>query len=77
MFPLKTFVVAVILAMLFAPRVNACPFSTSQKAVEAPAAIEVTRATDERSGAVIALPENSEQQAEVAVAGQVAASVSN
>ncbi len=35
MFPLKTLVVAVILAMLFAPRVNACVLYSQQPSVEA------------------------------------------
>ena len=42
MFPLKTLVIAVILAMLFAPRSNACSL-TYQQTVEAPAAITTTQ----------------------------------
>lgn len=38
MFPLKTLVIAVILAMLFAPRSNACSL-TYQQTVETPAAV--------------------------------------
>ncbi len=38
MFPLKTLVVAVILAIAFSPQVRACSFHKHEQTVEAPAA---------------------------------------
>jgi hypothetical protein len=37
MFPLKTLVVAVVLAIAFGPRVNACPMHNHEQTVQAPA----------------------------------------
>jgi hypothetical protein len=42
MFPLKTLVIAVIIAMLFAPRGNACSL-TYQETVATPAAVATTQ----------------------------------
>ncbi|MCL4765739.1 MAG: hypothetical protein KJZ80_05870 [Hyphomicrobiaceae bacterium] len=71
MFPLKTLVVAAIIAIAFGPRVNACPAHNHMQTVVAPAAAE------EQAVAVAPAAEVSDpvatpaaEPAEVAVAGQ-------
>jgi hypothetical protein len=76
MFPLKTLVVAVILAMLFGPRVNACPAHNHEQVVEAPAAAEATQTAVAVPTAEPA-PVLPAQPAEVAAAEQSAKPTAN
>jgi len=75
MFPLKILVLAVIIAIAFGPRVNACPAHDHTKTVAVPAAGEQSASTE--AAASSKGPAAQPKQAETAAAGQVQAPVAN
>lgn len=74
MFPLKILVLAVIIAIAFGPRVNACPAHDHTKTVAVPAAGEQSASTEAASSKG---PAAQPKQAETAAAGQIQAPVAN
>lgn len=66
MFPLKTLVVAVVIAIVFGPRVSACPAHNHEQTVMAPAATEQQVTTVATSAAPQATKPSTAKPADVA-----------